>query len=45
MSTKMKLVFIGLLSVVALTAGDDWSKNKKSHRQVSGEAPEGAHQN
>ncbi len=30
MSTKMKLVFIGLLSVVLLTAGDDWSKNKKA---------------
>ena len=30
MSTKMKLVFIGLLSVVVLTAGDDWSKNKKA---------------
>jgi hypothetical protein len=29
MLTKMKLVFIGLLSVVVLTAGDDWSKNKK----------------
>ncbi|MDG2398531.1 MAG: amidohydrolase, partial [Candidatus Marinimicrobia bacterium] len=30
MSTKMKLVFIGLLSIVALTAGDDWSKNKRA---------------
>ena len=30
MLTKMKLVFIGLLSVVLLTAGDDWSKNKKA---------------
>ena len=30
MLTKMKLVFIGLLSVVLLTASDDWSKNKKA---------------